>query len=106
MITGSELDVQAGNAVIVVPGYEIGNPIPVKSTDITAWWANGTSTASQPTASGTGSEPLSTATKLVLWIGGSCIILLLVGVVVLIVVLTRRKKKPAPPPIVPPPPPQ
>jgi hypothetical protein len=37
-VTGSEVDVPAGSVVIVVPGYEIGAPIPVSDGDINAWW--------------------------------------------------------------------
>ena len=37
-ITGSQVNVPAGSAVIVVSGYEIGNPIQVAGDQINSWW--------------------------------------------------------------------
>ena len=37
-VTESQVNVPAGSAVIVVPGYDIGNPIKVGGDQITRWW--------------------------------------------------------------------
>ena len=42
-VTGSEVDVPAGSAVIVVPGYEIGSPIAVSVDQVNVWWSGGQS---------------------------------------------------------------
>ncbi len=41
-VTGSQVNVPAGAAVIVVPGYSIANPIPVAEDQVTQWWKGDT----------------------------------------------------------------
>ena len=37
-VTGARVNVPAGSAVIVVPGYDIGDPMPVTEDQVTQWW--------------------------------------------------------------------
>ena len=106
-VTGSEVDVPAGSAVIVVPGDKIGAPIPVSDSDIHAWWKNpGTTPATPESLTPTpGPNPSPDgSTLLVLVIGAGCLCVVVIVLIVVIVLVTRKKKQPpaAPPPYYPP----
>jgi membrane-associated protease RseP (regulator of RpoE activity) len=89
-VTGSEVDVPAGSAVVVVPGDKIGVLIPVSDSDIHAWWQNTSTTPVTP------ESPMSTAgsTLLVLVIGAGCLCVVVIVLIVVIVLVTRKKKQP------------
>ena len=45
--TGSQVNLTAGNAIIILPGIKAGSPIAIKETEATRWWD---SKQAQPTA--------------------------------------------------------
>jgi hypothetical protein len=94
------MDVPAGSVVIVVPGDEIGAPIPVSDSDIHAWWQNPSTTPATPEPP----TPASGSTLLVLAIGAGCLCMVVIVLIVVIVLVTRKKKQPpaAPLPYYPP----
>ena len=104
-VTGSEVDVPAGSVVVVVPGYEIGAPIPVSDGDINVWWENPEplpatpSTQPTPVPPGPGPSPVPLdSTWLYIILAGCCCVIVMV-VVVVIVLVTRKKKQPIHPPL-------
>ena len=98
-VTGSEVDVSAGMAVIVLTGYAIGDPIPFSAGDINAWWQSPEPAATvqpQPTA---GPDTPSPTTLFLMGLATICLCLILsVVVVVGIVVVIRKMRRPVNPP--------
>lgn len=98
-VTGSEVDVPAGMAVIVLTGYAIGDPIPFSAGDINAWWQSPEPAATvqpQPTA---GPDTPSPTTLFLMGLATICLCLILsVVVVVGIVVVIRKMRRPVNPP--------
>lgn len=100
--TGSEVDVPAGSMVIVVSGYEIGDPIQVSSSEIYAWWNGGqqpTPFFPDPTPS---PSPTPTPVPDVNWLlaGMACCLcaVVIVAIVVVIILVARKKRQPVVPP--------
>ncbi len=93
-VTGSEVDVPAGSVVIVVPGYEIGNPIQVNASDVTAWWNGEQQPTPVPPVPGPGPSPTPVdSTWLYIILAGCCCVIVIAIVVVVVIVLVTRKKK-------------
>jgi hypothetical protein len=104
-VTGSEVDVPAGSVVIVVPGYDIGAPIPVSDGEVNAWWesSDGTTTL-QPkntpppsNATPVPQAPTSPLASMPWWLilvaGGMCCCAGVLGLVVVVILLARRRKR-------------
>ncbi len=98
-VTGSEVDVPAGMAVIVLTGYEIGDPIPFATSDINAWWQSPEPAATvqpQPTAEPDTPSP---TTLFLMGLVTLCLCLFLsVVVVVGIIIVIRKMRRPVNPP--------
>ncbi|MDP2991250.1 MAG: PDZ domain-containing protein, partial [Kiritimatiellota bacterium] len=99
-VTGSEVDVPAGSVVIVVPGYEIGAPIPVSGNDVNAWWNGEQQPTPVPPEPGPSPVPLDSTWLFIILAGCCCVIVMVV--VVVIVLVTRKKKQPLTPTYYPP----
>lgn len=98
-VTGSEVDVPAGSVVIVVPGYEIGAPIPVSDGEVNAWWEDSSLTPSpqsEKTPPPSNATPVSLASMpwwLILVAAGMCCCAGVVFLAGFVILLARRKKR-------------
>ncbi|MDP1779892.1 MAG: PDZ domain-containing protein, partial [Anaerolineales bacterium] len=98
-VTGSEEDVPAGMAVIVLTGYEVGDPIPFGAGDINAWWQPPKPAATvQPQPAAEPDTP-SPTTLFLMGLATVCLCLILsIVVVVVIVIVIRKIRRPVNPP--------
>lgn len=97
-VTGSEVDVPAGMAVIVLTGYAIGDPIPFGAGDINAWWQSPEPAATVQPQPAAGPDTPSPTTLFLIGLVTLCLCLVLSVVVVVIVIVTRKKRRPINPP--------
>ncbi|MDO8755770.1 MAG: hypothetical protein Q7J80_17895, partial [Anaerolineales bacterium] len=98
-VTGSEVDVPAGMAVIVLTGYEIGDPIPFGAGDINAWWQSTEPAATvQPQPAAKPDTPSPTTLFLMGLVTICLCIIFSVVVVVVIVIVIRKIRRPVNPP--------
>ncbi len=84
-VTGSEVDVPAGMAVIILTGYSIGDPFPFDTGDINAWWQSLESAGTVQVQPATGPDFLSSTTLLMIGLA-------IMSVVVVVVVIVSRKR--------------
>ena len=85
-VTGSEVDVPAGMAVIVLTGYAIGDPFPFDTGDINAWWQSLESAGTVQVQPATGPDSLSSTTLLMIGLAA------ILSVVVVVIVIVSRKR--------------
>ncbi len=97
-VTGSEVDVPAGMAVIVLTGYAIGDPIPFGAGDINAWWQSPEPAATVQPQPAAGPDTPSPTTLFLIGLGTVCLCLSLSVVVIVIVIVTWKKRRPVNPP--------
>ncbi len=90
-VTGDTVNVPAGTAVIVVPGYEIGDPINIDTEEITTWWEQNSAPVNK--AGALDMERMTLFNLPILaWLAGTYL-LFSASLVVWIVIYVREKRK-------------